>query len=217
MNFMFQLSSEKSPLFIKVLFGLIFFLVTLFLMSGTSNYLITIFFLTVYLKRLAILSLILIIICILIYFLVTTKYSAQNKDFNRKMLAGLLLPGYIAYFVSWLTTWASGILVSVALLYLPIAFLWWFRAYFLKNKAAVYSLTNFELVEIICDKYGISNRGKEILALILEGKNNKEIEQSLFISASAIRNHISAIYSKIGINSRGQLMNLVLKMQKGEF
>ena len=214
MNFMFQLSGKKSPLFMKILIGLIFFLVTLFLMTGTNNYRITIFFFSVYLKRLAMLSLVIIIICMLIYFLVTNKYSVKNREFNIKILAGLLLPGYIVYSISWLTTWASGILVCVAMLYLPIAFLWWYREYYLKNKSAANSYTNIELVEIISEKYGISNRGKEILSLILEGKNNKEIEQSLFISASAIRNHISAIYSKIGINSRGQLMNLILKLQK---
>jgi DNA-binding CsgD family transcriptional regulator len=216
MNFVFQLSGNKSPLFIKILIGIIILAVTLFLFSGANNYQITILLFSVYLKRLAMLSLVCIIICTLVYFLVTNKYSVKEKGFNNKILFGLLLPGYIVYFISWLTTWASGILVCVALLYLPITFLWWFRKYFLKNRIITLFENNPEPVDLIENTYKITSREKDILTLIIEGKSNKEIEQILFISASTIRNHISAMYSKIGINSRGQLMNLVLKLQKGE-
>ena len=66
------------------------------------------------------------------------------------------------------------------------------------------------------DGQHLTERERQTLKLIVEGKSNKEIEQSLFIAASTIKNHVSAIYAKLGINSRGQLMNLVLKMRKKE-
>lgn len=93
----------------------------------------------------------------------------------------------------------------------------WFKADDLKNRIAAPAPVSSEPIAAIVHRFGISNREKEILAFILKGKNNREIEQSLFLSAGTIRNSISALYGNIGINGRGQLMNLVLKMQTGEY
>ena len=76
------------------------------------------------------------------------------------------------------------------------------------------SALNDELIKIIQGRYGITKREEDVLYLILQGKNNKEIEDGLFISPSTVRNHVSAIYKKIGVTHRGQLINLILKLQK---
>jgi len=70
------------------------------------------------------------------------------------------------------------------------------------------------MVEILGEKYGLSKREKDVLALLLGGKKNKEIESALFLSSSTVRNHISSLYGKIGIDSRGQLTSLALKLRK---
>jgi DNA-binding CsgD family transcriptional regulator len=61
----------------------------------------------------------------------------------------------------------------------------------------------------LCDRYGLSTREREILALLLRGKSNKEIERDLFISPHTVRNHIHNIYQKLGVGSRLQLLNFV--------
>jgi DNA-binding NarL/FixJ family response regulator len=53
----------------------------------------------------------------------------------------------------------------------------------------------------------LSKREKEIFNLILKGNTNKEIASELYISPQTVRNHITIIYSKLGINNRLKLIN----------
>jgi len=66
-------------------------------------------------------------------------------------------------------------------------------------------------LDIALKDYAISNREREIMELILQGKSNKEIEESLFISYNTVKNHIYNLYQKLGVKSRGQLIHLVLE------
>ncbi len=60
----------------------------------------------------------------------------------------------------------------------------------------------------------ITKREREIMGLILAGKSNKEIEQQPCISINTVKNHIYNLYKKLDINSRGQLVSLVLSEQQ---
>lgn len=48
----------------------------------------------------------------------------------------------------------------------------------------------------------LSSRETEILALIAEGKSNKEIAGELFISVNTVKVHVSKVFQKIGVSSR---------------
>lgn len=48
----------------------------------------------------------------------------------------------------------------------------------------------------------LSEREKEIATMLTQGFSNKQIAMALFISEGTIRNYISTIYSKIGVNDR---------------
>lgn len=56
----------------------------------------------------------------------------------------------------------------------------------------------------------ITNREKEVLKHLAEGKSNKEISQSLLLSPSTIRNHISNIYTKLKISNRSQATKIAI-------
>jgi len=77
----------------------------------------------------------------------------------------------------------------------------------------VADLEKNEIIPLLIKRYNISKRESEILKLILQGKNNSEIENTLFISINTVKKHIYTVFKKLGIKSRGQLMNLVLKIQ----
>src|SRR5690554_2917313 len=47
-----------------------------------------------------------------------------------------------------------------------------------------------------------SQREKQIILLMIEGKNNHEISRILFMGLGTVKNYISVIYQKIGINDR---------------
>ncbi len=54
----------------------------------------------------------------------------------------------------------------------------------------------------------LSRREREILSLMLEGLNNTEIANQLFISEQTVKNHIYNIYTKLGIHNRLQVIKL---------
>ncbi len=53
-------------------------------------------------------------------------------------------------------------------------------------------------------KKRLTKREYEVLMLIAEGKNNKEIAENLFISEKTVKNHVSNIFKKIQVNDRTQ-------------
>ncbi len=59
----------------------------------------------------------------------------------------------------------------------------------------------------------LTAREKEILSLIAQGKNNREIAGILYISEGTVKNHVSAVYEKTGISERSKLIMFALEHQ----
>jgi DNA-binding CsgD family transcriptional regulator len=59
-------------------------------------------------------------------------------------------------------------------------------------------------------------REQEVLQLILSGKSNREIAESLFISENTVKTHARNIFSKYDVSSRAELISLLLKNRIGE-
>ena len=59
------------------------------------------------------------------------------------------------------------------------------------------------------DKYNLTDRELEVLKLIVKGKKNSEIADDMFISLGTVKVHVHNIYTKVGINNRVSLLNLV--------
>jgi DNA-binding NarL/FixJ family response regulator len=57
-----------------------------------------------------------------------------------------------------------------------------------------------------------TEREKEIILLMVEGKNNHEIAGILYMSLGTVKNYISNIYQKIGTNDRAKAILLLKKM-----
>lgn len=56
----------------------------------------------------------------------------------------------------------------------------------------------------------LSKREREILELIKEGLQNKEIAEKLFISTPTVRKHIENIYSKLHVSNRVEAIRTIL-------
>ncbi|MGI6284695.1 response regulator transcription factor [Neomoorella humiferrea] len=50
----------------------------------------------------------------------------------------------------------------------------------------------------------LSERELEILQMLRDGLNNKELARRLFISENTVKNHLKSIYSKLGVDNRVQ-------------
>jgi two-component system nitrate/nitrite response regulator NarL len=48
----------------------------------------------------------------------------------------------------------------------------------------------------------LTNREREVIALIAEGLKNRQIAERLFISPTTVTHHLSSIYSKLGVSDR---------------
>lgn len=57
----------------------------------------------------------------------------------------------------------------------------------------------------------LTDREKDILKLVAKGLNNKEIAGTLYISEGTVKNYISSIYDKTGINDRSKIMLYALE------
>ena len=55
----------------------------------------------------------------------------------------------------------------------------------------------------------LSRREKEVLHYVAHGMSNREIAEALFIAEQTVKNHVSAIYSKIGDNDRYRLIEKI--------
>ncbi|MGW8250846.1 MAG: response regulator [Anaerolineales bacterium] len=57
----------------------------------------------------------------------------------------------------------------------------------------------------------LTEREREVLALLVEGLNNNQIAERLVITLSTVKFHVSSILSKMGVSSRTEAVALALK------
>ena len=61
----------------------------------------------------------------------------------------------------------------------------------------------------------LSRRELEVIQLVVQGYKNKDIAQELFISEKTVKNHLSAVFHKLGVNDRLEMTLYVF--EKGIF
>jgi DNA-binding CsgD family transcriptional regulator len=128
--------------------------------------------------------------------------------FTMLMVLGLVLRLAVVpfYFAS------SWILAPLILIYFLTNFIPLF--YFKNNSDLVFRPVHAEnpikeKKALIYEKYQITKREREIVEQICQGKTNQQIADELFISLQTVKDHTHRIYTKIGINGRMKLVQLV--------
>jgi DNA-binding CsgD family transcriptional regulator len=66
-----------------------------------------------------------------------------------------------------------------------------------------------ERIDMIAEQYGLSFRQKEIMKLLVKGRDSKYITEHLNISRSTAKTHVYNLYRKINIHSRQELLDLI--------
>ena len=54
------------------------------------------------------------------------------------------------------------------------------------------------------DELGLTPREREVLALVADGRTNRQIAEALFISAKTASVHVSNILAKLRVTNRGE-------------
>jgi two-component system response regulator DevR len=65
--------------------------------------------------------------------------------------------------------------------------------------------------------YDLSKRELEVLHLVSQGKSNREIAQVLSVSEKTVRNHVSSVLNKLGLNNRIELATYAVKHRIATF
>ena len=120
---------------------------------------------------------------------------------------------YVTYLVS-----ESGLLLSTGKNIMDITIFFWliinaanlitlykkdFVESFLKaDNSTVQTLNLEDAMELVKNKYELTNRELEILTEVYNGKTNTQIAEDLFISESTVKAHIYNIFRKMNVKSR---------------
>lgn len=71
--------------------------------------------------------------------------------------------------------------------------------------------SGFTQVQNKTDSHSLSSREQDVLQLLVEGLEYKQIAEKLFISPATVRTHIANIYQKLHVNSKAQAIRLAYK------
>jgi DNA-binding CsgD family transcriptional regulator len=66
-----------------------------------------------------------------------------------------------------------------------------------------------EIAPLIVDAYGLTKREGEITRLVLRGLSTAEVSTELHITPNTVRDHFKAIFDKVGVRSRRELVGQV--------
>ncbi len=69
------------------------------------------------------------------------------------------------------------------------------------------SKTEKNLTEDFIKDFSITKREQEIIIALLDGKSNKELAETLFVSEKTIESHLANIYRKVGVKNRLELFS----------
>ena len=64
------------------------------------------------------------------------------------------------------------------------------------------------------ERYGLQSREQEIVELIAQGLNNREIAEKLFLSEGTVRNYLSSILEKLHLRDRTQIAVFYYRTQR---
>ncbi len=65
------------------------------------------------------------------------------------------------------------------------------------------------------NEYSLTQREHDILALLAEGRSNREIAGRLFLSEKTVKAHLAAIFRKLGVTNRTQAAMMAVQMGVG--
>jgi DNA-binding CsgD family transcriptional regulator len=66
--------------------------------------------------------------------------------------------------------------------------------------------TASESFELLCRVYALSQRERQVVALLVAGLDTRAVTQRLFISRHTVQDHLKSVFAKIGIHSRRELL-----------
>lgn len=54
------------------------------------------------------------------------------------------------------------------------------------------------------DRFELTAREREVMAIVARGRSNREIADELFVSEKTVKNHLHSVYTKLGVERRSE-------------
>lgn len=67
-----------------------------------------------------------------------------------------------------------------------------------------------EIAQVLMLAYAFTVREREVVKLVLQGLSSIEMAQALHVSSHTVQDHLKAIFTKVGVRSRGELVAKML-------
>jgi DNA-binding CsgD family transcriptional regulator len=74
----------------------------------------------------------------------------------------------------------------------------------LRLEEAIHATSAPQAPSALAPSLGLTRREMEVLALVAEGRTNRQIGQALFITPKTAGVHVSRILAKLGVTGRGE-------------
>ena len=150
-------------------------------------------------------------------FLMALGYGLLRRAWHterRNFLIGLLIFATVGYIETTLSlpgalgTTAVTISHQNDFLYssIPYALYGVFLIFYFLRYPVLAPLEMTDLSETFLSRYGITDREREIILKVIQGKSNADIAGELFISLGTVKTHLHNIYRKIEVDSRYDLL-----------
>lgn len=62
------------------------------------------------------------------------------------------------------------------------------------------------ILPLLMSAYGLTERERQVVGLVLTGLATKQIASRLFVSTNTVQQHLTSIFDKVGVRSRGDLV-----------
>lgn len=69
-----------------------------------------------------------------------------------------------------------------------------------------------EVVPLFVAAHGLTDRERDVLAELADGRSTNEIADVLFISPHTVRDHVKSLFAKVGVSSRGELISELYRL-----
>lgn len=145
------------------------------------------------------------------------RYRPVVKAYSAAM-ASYFIVVFVVNLISgapdWLTRVPYSQLIYLTLNALAILYIWKLMCVPLSSQSYNIDQGSDDYLGQLAAEYSLTNREIEIVVELMEGGNNREIGEKLFVSPNTVKNHIYNIYKKTGVKSRFELMSLVSHRQQ---
>lgn len=70
-----------------------------------------------------------------------------------------------------------------------------------------------EIAQLLVQAYALSRRESEIVRLVAQGQSTRELAETFHITANTVQDHLKAIFEKVGVRSRRELVGQLFAQQ----